>query len=264
MFSRGAVWGVAAVLCLACNVPVAASLDEDDANRIVLALDRSNIDSSKEIDPSAEGKIRVVVARDDVARALSAMREEELPRPRPAGVLDAMDKGALVPSQATEHAQYVAGVAGDLERTLESIDGVLGARVHLNLPSPDPLREGPPGKTTASVLVAHRGATPPIATDAVQKLVSGGVSGLAAADVSVVMVARPAPAARGEAQLAHVGPIAVARGSVHMLQLTLAIMAALVGLLAFAALMLWTRLGKSRALEALPDKRSPLESGSTG
>jgi len=242
--------GVALVsLCLGCNVPVAATLDEDDANRIVLALDRANIDSTKETDPLSEGKVRVVVARDDVARALEAMREEELPRPRPAGVLDSMDKGALIPSQAAEHAQYVAGVAGDLERTLESIDGVLGARVHLNMPAPDPLREGAPPKTTASVLVAHRGATPPITSEAVQKIISGGVSGLAGADVSVVMVSRTAPAARGEAQLAHVGPIAVARGSVRMLQLTLGAMLVLVGALALAALMLWRRLSRTQEQE---------------
>jgi type III secretion protein J len=240
-------WVLGAAFVLGCNVPVAANLDEDDANRIVLALDHASIDATKEVDPTSEGKVRVVVARDDVARALSAMRDEELPRPKPQGVLDSMDKGALVPSQAAEHAQYVAGVSGDLERTLESIDGVLGARVHLNLPETDLLRDGPQPKTTASVLVAHRGTTPPITTDAVQKIVAGGVSGLATQDVSVVMVARPSPAARGEQQLAHVGPIAVARGSMRMLQATLGGLVVLIAGLALAALMLWTRLGRARA-----------------
>ncbi len=244
---RGAARVLVFGLLLGCNVPVAANLDEDDANRIVLALDHASIDSSKEVDPASEGKVRVVVARDDVARALSAMRDEELPRPRPLGVLDAMDKGALVPSQAAEHAQYVAGVAGDLERTLESVDGVLGARVHLNLPASDPLRDGPPPKTTASVLVAHRGSTPPLAVEAVQKLVSGGISGLDAKDVSVVMISRPAPAARGEAQLAHVGPIAVARGSVRLLQATLGGLVVLAAALALATLLFWVRLGRARA-----------------
>ncbi len=246
---RGRAMLVLALLAMlaGCNVPVAATLDEDDANRIVLALDRANIDSSKEVDPTTEGKVRVVVARDDVARALAAMRDEELPRPRPLGVLDSMDKGALVPSQAAEHAQYVAGVSGDLEKTLESVDGILGARVHLNLAAADPFRDGLPLRTTASVLLAHRGSTPPITIDAVQKLVSGGVSGLAPNDVSVVMVSRPAPAARGEAQLAHVGPIAVARGSVRTLQGALGGLVVLVAGLALLALMLWVRLGRARA-----------------
>jgi type III secretion protein J len=247
------MWGtrlglvLATAAALGCSVPVATNLEEDDANRIVLALDRADIDSTKEIDPQSEGKERVLVARDDVARALAAMREEELPRPRPPGVLDSMDKGALVPSQTAEHAQYVAGVAGDLERTLETVDGVLGARVHLNLPENDPLRDEPQPKTTASVLLEHRGSTPPLTVDAVQKLVAGGVAGLSPADVSVVMVARPAPPSRGRASLAHVGPIAVARGSARVLQATLGVLVVLVAALAFLALMLWVRLGRARA-----------------
>src|SRR5258706_11510911 len=131
----------------ACSVPVPAGLEETDANRIVGALDKAAIDAVKEVDPSVEGRFRVLVPRDDAARALGAMRDEELPRPRPAGVLDAMDKGALVPSRTAEHAQMVAGIAGDLERTLMGVDGILAARVHLNLPAPDPLRDVAPPKT---------------------------------------------------------------------------------------------------------------------
>ena len=243
---------VVSALLLGCNVPVAATLDDDDANRIVLALDRANIDSSKELDPASEGKVRVLVARDDVPRALEAMREEQLPRPRPLGVLDSMDKGSLVPSQTAEHAQYVAGVAGDLERSLESIDGVLGARVHLNLPESNAFRDGPAPKSTASVLLEHRGATPPLTADAIQRLVAGGVSGLAPADVSVVMVSRPAPATRGEAQLVHVGPIAVARSSSKTLQAAVVGFVLLVLVLAGLVVGLWSRLGKARAEAEAP------------
>src|SRR5215470_16797842 len=98
------------VVLAACAVPVAAGLDETDANRIVVTLDRAKIDATKEPDPVGEGKVRVTVARDDVARALTAMQGEGLPRPQPRGVLDTIDKGALVPSQAQEHAQIVAGI----------------------------------------------------------------------------------------------------------------------------------------------------------
>ncbi len=242
-----------AVVCIGCNVPVANGLDDDDANRIVLALDQASIDGEKEPDPQSEGKMRVMVPRDDVARALSAMRDQELPRPRPAGVLDAMDKGALVPSEAAEHAQYVAGLSGDMERSLESVDGVLSAHVHLNLAAPDPFGDAPLPKTTASVLLEHRGSTPPLTTEAVQQLIAGGVRGLAPADVAVVMVSRAAPARRsGAAALAHVGPIAVARGSARTLQIVLGALVVLLAALAAAALTLWVRLGRVRA--ALEEK----------
>lgn len=235
------------LVACACTVPVAAGLDENDANRIVVALDRAAIDGNKEVDPGSEGKFRVTVARDDVPRALSAMRDEELPRPKPAGVLDSMDKGALVPSAQAEHAQMVAGMAGDLEKTLEGVDGVLSARVHLNLPALDPLRDKAPEKATASVLLEYRGSTPPLTNDAVSRLIAGGVGGLQPTDVAVVAISRPAPAQSHDTELAHVGPIAVARSSARTLQLAAGGLVALVALLAVAALTLYGRLARARA-----------------
>jgi len=236
-----------------CNVAVAGGLDESDANRIAIALDRANIEASKEGDPNVEGKFRVLTPRDDVGRALALMRDEELPRPRSAGVLDAMDKGALVPSQAAEHAQLVVGLAGDLQRSLEGVDGVLSARVHLNVPSPDPLRDAPLPRTTASVLLEHRGSTPPLSSDSVQRLVSGGVPGLAPADVAVVLVSRPVAAATTESHLAYVGPIAVARGSARALEIAMGVLLTLVAVLAGLTLFFYARW--RRATEEAPAAR---------
>jgi type III secretion protein J len=229
-----------------CTTPVAAALDEEDANRVVVALDRSAIDATKESDPTAEGKFRVMVARDDASQALTTLREEELPRPRHRGVLESMDKGALVPSQAAEHAQLTAGLAGDLQRTLEGVEGVLSARVHLNLPSPDPLRDTAQPKSTASVLISYRGSTPPIADAAVQRVVSGGVPSLAPADVSVVMVSRPSPAVGSQSQLSHVGPLAVSRGSLRPLQIGLTALSVLVALFAATTLAFYIRIVRLR------------------
>lgn len=249
---RFAPLALCATLALGCAVPVAATLDEGDANRVVVALDQSGIDASKEPDPAAEGKFRVTVARDDVGRALTTMREEELPRPKTRGVLDAADRGQLVPSQAAEHAQLVAGLAGELEKTLGGIDGVLAARVHLNVPPREPLRDGPVPKATASVLLEHRGTTPPLAPESIQRLVSGGAPGLTPADVAVVFVPRTTRAAAGRTDLAHVGPITVARGSMTTLKIAFASLVAVVLALAAATLALWAkaaRLRRERELE---------------
>ncbi len=237
-----------AILLLAsgCAVPVAASLDEQDANHVLVALDESGIDAAKEADPTAEGKYRVTVARDDVARALATMRQEELPRPKARGILDAADRGQLVPSQAAEHAQLVAGLAGELEKTLGGIDGVLSARVHLNLPTREPLRDGPPAKGTASVLVEHRGTTPPLAPESIQRLVSGGAPGVAASDVAVVFVPRVVRAAGARTDLGHVGPITVARGSTSTLKVVFVGLGFVILALASATLALWTRIARLR------------------
>ncbi len=132
-------------------MPVAAGLDEGQANRVVVALDKAGVGADKETDPGTEGRFRVVVEKDDAPRAIAAMRDEDLPSPQVPGILDSMGKGSLVPSQLAEHAQFVAGLSGELERTLSAIDGVLGARVHLSLPDRDPLREGPRPKASSSI-----------------------------------------------------------------------------------------------------------------
>src|SRR5436190_14593497 len=179
----GTAFAAFAFVAIGCAVPVTTGIEEGEANRVVIALDQAGIDSAKEIDPLTEGKFRVTVSRDDVGRALTTMRDEELPRPKTRGLADAADRGQLVPSQAAEHAQLVAGLAGELERTLGSVDGVLAARVHLNLPQKDLLRDGPVAKSTASVLLEHRGTTPPLAPESIQRLVAGGAPGLTPSDV---------------------------------------------------------------------------------
>jgi type III secretion protein J len=240
---------VAALGC-GCAVSVAGALDDGEANRVVVALDRASVDATKEPDPAAENRWRVMVSRDDVPRALSTLRDEELPRTPPPGVLDAVGKGSLVPSEAAEHAQLVAGIAGDLGRTLEGVEGVLSARVHLSLPEASPLhdpRDPATSRATASVLLEHRGSTPPLSADSVQRLIAGGVAGMVPSDVTVVLVSRPAPAAVPGGGLGHVGPIAVARTSLRDLQAALVALVALVAMLAAATLVLYSRLARARA-----------------
>jgi len=210
------------ILMAGCAVPVASGLSDEDANRVVVALERASVDTTKEPDPAIEGKSRVLVPREDAARATLTLREEELPPRAAPGVLETMGKGSLVPSTATEHAQYVSGVSGELERSLTAIEGVVAARVHLSLPSPDPLggRGGAVAvRPTASVLVKHRGANSPIDPLAIQRLVAGAVSGLIADDVAVVLVARPVAAVPPERQIVHVGPIGVTHGSLGVLRI---------------------------------------------
>jgi len=240
---------VAALFVTGCAAPVAAGLDEGDANAIVVALDRASVDSTKDVDPAVEGKFRVLVAHDDVARALVTLNGEELPRVKPTSVLDAVGKGALVPSEMAEHAELVAGLEGELERTLQGVEGVLSARVHLNVADVDAAAErGTHPRSTASVLLAHRGSTPPLSTDDVQRLVAGGVPGLLPSDVAVVTVSRAAsPAVAPASALGHVGPLAVARSSMRAVQAVLGGFVLLIAALAALALILSSRLGRARA-----------------
>jgi type III secretion protein J len=248
MRSWGTVWALA-LACLGaagCSVPVVAGLDESDASQVVVALEQSGVASEKARDPDKEGAYRVTVARDDAGAALAVLAEQGLPPPASPGVLEALGKGSMVPSRVAEHARVIAGTSDELERSLRGLDGVLSARVHLGVPGRDPLEldEKPPA-ATASVLLRHRGATPPLTAAEVQRLVAGAVPGLSPEQVSVVMLPaapRPRPPDR---QLARLGPLTVTHASLFALRGIIGVAAVLNAALLACVVGLWLRLRRA-------------------
>ena len=236
----------AVLMCAACAVPVATGLENQEADRVVVALDHAGVDGVKEVDPTSEGRWRVNVPRDEVARSLIVLpRRSFLERARSVSSTR-WARGRSSPARPPSTRSSPQGWGVIFQRSLEGVDGILSARVHLNLPSPSPMRETPTGRASASVRVEYRGGSPPITSDDVQRLVSGACTGLTPADVAVVMVSRPTPARPPGSELAHVGPLAVAHGSAHLLQgMLLGFLVLLMGL-AVALLVVGQRLSTLR------------------
>jgi len=255
MNQRGIIGGRAAqaLLCagtllVGCNVPIAAGLDETDANHAVVALEKSGVAADKDRDPDSEGRWRISVARDDASSAAIILSSESLPPAASPGLLETLGQGSLVPSRASEQAKFVAGTSGELERSLRSLDGVVSVRVHLAVPEKDALApDETPAPASASVLLRHRGSAPPIAINDIQRLVAGAVPGLAPAQVSVVALPVPVPPRLAERELSRFGPVTVTRASVFPLR-TIVGGAVLVNLGLLAALFLvWTRARKAES-----------------
>ncbi|MEO6601743.1 MAG: hypothetical protein ABIQ16_17835 [Polyangiaceae bacterium] len=244
-----------ALLIAGCNVPIAVGLDESDANHAVVALEKDGVAAEKERDPDAEGRWRISVAHDDASSAAGILSAESLPPAASPGLLDAMGQGSIVPSQASEQAKFVAGTAGELERSLRSLDGVVSVRVHLAIPVQDSLTPTEsPTPASASVLLRHRGAAPPIAVADIQRLVAGAVPGLSAAQVSVVASPVPQPTRLAERELSRFGPVTVTRGSVFPLRsIVVGTVILNLGLLG-ALLLFWGR--ARRAESSLAEQRS--------
>ena len=239
-------------LLVGCTVPIAGALDERDANLVADALNRSGIDATKETDPAAEGRYQVLVFRADSAIAIATLRDHDLPPRNAPGVIDAMGKGSLVPSPLAEHAQFIAGISGDLERSLASVDGILGARVHLSVPQTEiAFDDAQRKKPSASVLIRHRGVEPPVSDEQVRKLVAGAVSGLAADDVSVVAVSRTDAPALPARELTQIGPISVTRSSALWLRLFVG--GALSVLIMLALMVLYLVFRSHRVVDGAPD-----------
>jgi type III secretion protein J len=245
-----------ALLATGCEVPVQYGLDEAAANEVVTALERANIAAAKVKEEGAgnEQTFMVTVTNEqDVRRAIELMRSLGLPRTRRSGLAEMYGQPSLVPSATEERARFLKALGNDIERTLETIDGVVGARVHLVLPETDPLAADnkPRVSAQAGVLIKTRaGVQIPLTEPQVQRLVAGAVSGLQAANVAVVVTEAP-DWATAQTSLIAVGPIRMTPGSRAVLFGALLIVLGVVAVLALVLLLMARRLASAqRALSS--------------
>jgi type III secretion protein J len=227
---------------VACAVPVANDLDEPTANRVVAALGRNGVAADKQRDPDNEGRFGVDVGRGDASFALSVMAREELPRQSAPGLSESLGQSSFIPSRSDERARLLVGTASELERSLLGIDGVISARVHLAVPQSDPLDPSAPVQVaTASVLVKHGGATPPISAADIRQLVAGAVQGLVPEHVTVLLKAVAEPVERTGTELVRLGPLTTTRSSLPYLRWMIACVATLNVSMVALLFALWLR-----------------------
>ena len=97
-----------------------------------------------------------------------------------------------------ERARLLHALSGELARSVEALDGVVEARVHLAPTPDDPLRTGAAPAARAAVLVnvraGQRQRIEPLLAG-IQALVAGAVPGLDPAQVAVVLAEASTPAA---------------------------------------------------------------------
>jgi type III secretion protein J len=175
-------------------------IDETQANQVMVALDEGGVHATKQREEGNEGTWRVEVGRGESARSRQILAEAELPRQEPPGFGEVFGKGSVAPTSVEERALYLHALSGELARSVEAIDGVVAARVHIALPPLDSLRLEPPPPARAAVLVKARpGARARLEplTPGIQALVAGAVAGLDPSAVSVVL-AEAAPVSRGQ------------------------------------------------------------------
>jgi type III secretion protein J len=123
-----------ALLLSACarKVELMAAIAESEANEILGALQNAGIAAEKV--PGKEGMVGMHIAADQVGRAVDLLREQGLPRERFAGMGQVFKKEGLISSPLEERARYLYALSQELGATLNQIDGVIVARVHVVLP----------------------------------------------------------------------------------------------------------------------------------
>jgi type III secretion protein J len=165
-------------------------LEEAQANQVLVALSEAGIAARKARADGNDGGWTVSVTPREAGRAQRALAERELPRPKAPGFAEVFGKGSMVPTPTEERALYHHALAGELARSIEAIDGVVEARVHIALPSSDPLRPEAPRLPRAAVLVKCRPesrARLEALSGGIRSLVAGAAEGLEPTAVAVVI-----------------------------------------------------------------------------
>jgi type III secretion protein J len=249
----GARWLLVALVATtaACSTNILHGIDERSANDATAALERAGIGAEKLPDEgTASGSgasYTIRVAHGDGTRAVDLLAALGLPRDKRRGFAETYGQPSLIPTPSEECARYLDATAGEIERTLETVEGIVSARVHLVLEENDPLAVDAKPKSTAraAVLLKARPGATPIATADVQKLVAGSVAGLDATAVSVVVTSAAAPGEETMAALAPLGPLRLSPGTRPLL------VGAVVAVLLVLALLATLLLVTARRLAAL-------------
>ncbi len=238
---------IPAMVLFGCEEQVQHGLDEKQANEIVSALHERGLPAAKVAEGGRKALYAISVDADDAKDALRILAELGLPRPKPEGFQELFAGAGLVPSASEERVRFLAALGGELSRTLESVDGVVEARVHLTVPTPAKFGQAvSPAKASAFVKVTSASATRIRAQrEELAGLIAGAVEGLSVDQVSVVV---------SEAPAAKVTPRPPRADNNQRLRYLSAGLSFLVSLLAVAAGMLFLKLRQQERARTL---RSP-------
>ncbi|MEM1201799.1 MAG: hypothetical protein AAGN66_01070 [Acidobacteriota bacterium] len=241
---RIAVLGLLALLLGGCgDVAVLHDLPETEANSVLAVLQRHGLAATKELDDPETNTWIVSVPEASTARAWSILAEYKLPHRGERRFQDVFGQSKLVVTPLEERALFVEALQGEIAHTLEAVDGVIDARVHLVLPERD-LTGRPLGRPKASVVLetqATPGGLEPLAADQVRSIVAHAVGDLDPDSVSVVQtgasVTASVPGTSAGLEWVSVGPLVFERATLGRLKIGAFALTFVVGLL--GALLLW-------------------------
>jgi type III secretion protein J len=129
---------------------------EKEANRVLVELEAHGIKQAQKIEKAEQRKVAfsITVPASELSAARNVLVQCDLPREPHGGFASIAESSSLIPTKNEERAKLIHALSGELERTFETYDRVVSARVHIVLPEKDPLasREAAT-KPTASAMV---------------------------------------------------------------------------------------------------------------
>jgi flagellar M-ring protein FliF len=161
--------------------PLFTNLQPADAANIT-----SHLTSDKVPFQLANGGTTVMVPENDVDAERLSLAQAGLPATSTVG-LSLLDKEGITASSITQQADYLQALQGELEQTIDAINGVASSQVNIALPANQDFALNSSNPTGASVMVTLQGGQT-LSNGEVQSivhLVGSSVPGLNADDVTV-------------------------------------------------------------------------------
>lgn len=229
-------------LSLACQQSVLNDLEEGKAARIVNTLQRHGIAATKKLQDAESNTWRVQVPADSVARALGLLDEYNLLAPPERGFREIFGERSTIATAAEERALALEALQGELARSLQIIDRVIDASVHVSLAEEKYGEVISPAK--ASVVIVYQPTeegTRPITDGEVQETVANAVANLDPDSVSVIMktanISAPPRLDPSPFNPYNVAGLVVAESSVTRIKILMGIALVLIG--GLAAFVFW-------------------------
>ena len=184
----GGIGAFAVILIIAAglflNKPATESLyiglTSDDINSIGIALSEARVDYEVGTDGSS-----INVAAGTALQARAILAERGLPNSSSAGYELFDEVGSLGLTSFMQEVTRVRALEGEIARTIQKIDGINAARVHIVMADTGNFRSGEQ-KPSASVMVRTGNAVARRSADSIRHLVASSVPGLSVDEVTVL------------------------------------------------------------------------------
>ncbi|MBZ4419532.1 flagellar M-ring protein FliF [Myxococcus sp. RHSTA-1-4] len=178
------------LLCAtACRERIQHGLDERQANELQAVLLERGLDARKVPEAGKKPTWSIEVMDEQATDAVRILAELGLPRPAAEVGCDVFGGGGLVRTPVEESVCRVRVLERGMEKTLQTVEGVLLARVHLVVPAPPRPGQTPaPSKASAMLRVAPGSAARVRQSgETLKALIAGGVEGLSPDAVSLLV-----------------------------------------------------------------------------
>ncbi|MDF0582101.1 type III secretion system inner membrane ring lipoprotein SctJ [Bradyrhizobium yuanmingense] len=169
-----------------CKADLYTKVQEREANEMLGLLLSKGIDAVRVV--GKDGTSTIQVEEKQLAYSIELLNDQGLPRQSFKSLGEVFKGAGLVASPVEERARYVYALSEELSRTINDIDGVLSARVHVVLPKNDLLRQDAT-PSSASVFIRHASnAKLSALLPQIKMLVANSIEGLSYDKVAVVFV----------------------------------------------------------------------------